>query len=121
MADYRMKIYTASVAGTTTESNKNESDETITWEAGDRIQIVNNGRTVLHMSKTGSNGTYSAITVFTVKGLAVEDPDIVVSAADKVFGPFDRDLYNDADGVLTIATGASDISGLDVRAVDAGV
>lgn len=66
--------------------------------AVDTFQIPNDGRTLLHVKKSGAGAcTVTLQTPGTVRGQAIADPTVVVPATtgDRMIGPFPVDLFSD--------------------------
>ncbi len=77
--------------------------------ASDNYIMQNDGKTILHFIKVGSNN--ANITIVTTKtvgigALAVAEQTFVVTATTGVefAGPFDPAVYNDASGDIDIST-----------------
>lgn len=69
-------------------------------------QFPNNGRCFAEVKNAG--GTQDVVTItstITVGGLTVQDPTVTVpiTTGDKMFGPFPTDVYNDSNGLVTLA------------------
>jgi hypothetical protein len=82
----------------------------------DTYHVVNDGRVFLHFKKTGGNDcTVTFDVVPTYSGLAVADRTLVVpqNTGDKMIGPFNPRIFNDAAGGYLAFT-LSEISGLTV-------
>lgn len=67
--------------------------------------FVNDGRTILVVDNgSGSELTVTITTPGTVDGLAIADKTVTVAIGDKaVIGPFPPAIYNNSDGVVTVA------------------
>lgn len=83
----------------------------------DTYLIPNDGKTYIHVKKTGANNcTVTVATQNTVDGLAITDLTVTVVATtgDKKIGPFPRDIYNNADGEIAVTF--SEVTGLSFGA-----
>lgn len=81
----------------------------------DTYQVQNDGKTVLHVKKTGANPCNVTIqTPGTVDGQAIADRVVTVPAAsgDKIIGPLSREAYSD-----TLNITFSEITGLTFAAI----
>lgn len=79
----------------------------------DTYTFPNDGKTILHVKKTGAGEcTVTIVTQSTVDGQAVADRTVSVPATtgDRFIGPFPREQYNDANGLCTVSF--SEITGL---------
>lgn len=67
-------------------------------------KFANDGRTYLHVKNGGgSPSTVTIVTQYTAGGLALADQAVsVTNAQERVIGPFPTDLYNDANGDVTV-------------------
>lgn len=84
----------------------------------DTYTFPNDGRVFLHVKKSGAGAcTVTVVTPGTVRGKAIADATISIPAStgDKMIGPFAPDLYNDANGLVTVSF--SDIAGLTAAVV----
>lgn len=86
----------------------------------DTYQVPNDGRTFLHVKKTGAGAcTVTVVTPATVAGgLGVADATFSVAATtgDRMIGPFDPSVFNDpATGLMNVTF--SDVVGLTFAAV----
>ena len=73
----------------------------------DNYIVRNNGRVLLHFEKTGAGAAVvTIITPKTVGGLAVAEQTVAVPATtgDVWAGPFNPDIYNDANGDMDLST-----------------
>lgn len=81
----------------------------------DTYLFPNDGRTFLHAKKSGAGAcTVTASTPANARGLAIADPTYTVPAStgDVIIGPFAPDLFNDANGKVSVTL--SEITGLSV-------
>lgn len=79
----------------------------------DTYKFNNDGKTFLHIKKSGAGAcTVTISTPNTVDGLAIADLTVSVPATtgDKMIGPFPREIYNDANGQVSVTF--SEITGL---------
>jgi hypothetical protein len=61
-----------------------------------------NGDVILYASNTGAgNHVLTITTPGTVGGIGIADPAVTMAAGSmRIFGPFDRDVFNNADGYI---------------------
>lgn len=88
---------------------------TTTLSTGTTYLIRNDGKTFIHMKKTGLDAcTVTFTTPGTVSGLAIADPTATVGATtgDVLMGPFPPSIYNDGNGDLNLTF--SDEKGLSI-------
>lgn len=80
-------------------------------------QVANDGRTILYFKNTDSSTvTVTLATGGTVQGIALADLAFTIAQnAEKIVGPFDRLLWNDANGYLQITYSA--VTGMTVAAI----
>lgn len=79
----------------------------------DTYRFLNDGTCRILAEKTGATDcTVTIVTPATVRGVSVTDSTYtcVATTGDVVLGPFSPDLYNDADGYLSLTL--SNITGL---------
>lgn len=84
----------------------------------DTYQIPLDGRTFLHVKKTGAGAcTVTISTPRTVRGLAISDQTVTVPATtgDRMIGPFNQEDFADASGLLNVTF--SEITGLSFAAL----
>lgn len=89
-----------------------------TPNAVDTYTFPNDGRVFLHVKKSGAGiCNVGVITPGTVRGKAIADASIAIPAStgDKMIGPFAPDLYNDANGLVSVTF--SEVTGLSVAVV----
>lgn len=62
--------------------------------------FANDGRTFIHVKNTGVETTLTIQTPATVRGFAVAEDTKTIPATtgDKMYGPFEPELYNQANG-----------------------
>ena len=85
-------------------------------------KFKNDGKTFLHVKKTGAGACDCTFTTpRTVGSLAIADPVVQVPATtgDKMIGPFEPDLFNDGDGNVTVTF--SEITGLSAAVIQSGI
>lgn len=85
----------------------------------DTYQFANDGKTFLHVKKTGANAcTVTVATPATPAGLALADLTFSVPATtgDRMIGPFDAQFYTDPVTGLTSVT-FSEVTGLTFAAI----
>ena len=73
-------------------------------------EFVNDGRTFIHIKNaSGAPITATLTTAGTVQGHAIADTIVTVGATtgEQMAGPFDRSLYNAADGNIDITWSAT--------------
>lgn len=80
-------------------------------------QVLNDGRTVLYFKNTDSSTvTVTLATGGTVAGIALADLSFTIAQnAEKIVGPFDRLLWNDANGYVQISYSA--VTAMTVAAI----
>lgn len=103
-----------------TRAGKDLTD-TGSLSTSDTYTFPNNGRTFLHFKKSGaSTCTVTIATPGSVDGLAVADLTVSVPAStgDVMVGPFPREVYNDANGLVSFTL--SNITGLTVGVASLG-
>jgi hypothetical protein len=94
---------------------------TPSYSAGDAAnghQFVNDGQTFLHVKNTGGGAcTVTLTTPATIGGVALADPTVSVpmTSGDKMIGPFDPSLFNNAGGLLYVDLSTS--SGVTLAAI----
>lgn len=106
MANVDLTVQEITVAGTT-------PSYTGSLSTSDTYRFSNDGRTFLHVKKSGANNcTVTITTPATVAGQAVADPTVTVvaSTGDKMIGPFPSNPYNDSQGIVTVSY--SEVTGL---------
>lgn len=84
----------------------------------DTYKVVNNGRMVLYVKKTGAGACdVTVVTPNNVGGLAIADRVVSVPATtgERIIGPFPPTLYNDGNQDLSVTF--SEITGLSFVAV----
>ena len=84
----------------------------------DTYTLRNDGKTMVKAVKTGAGAcTITAVTPATVRGGAVADPTYTVPATtgDVWIGPFETDVFNDSNGLVTISL--SEITGLSLSVI----
>lgn len=83
-------------------SGTNPTVKAITTE--DEYQFKNDGRITLRVTNGGAEPTdVTVVTPGTKGGLAIEDQVVTVpDGQERYIGPFETDLYNDADGNVTV-------------------
>lgn len=82
----------------------------------DTYTFPNDGRTFLYITKGANPGNVTIITPGTVGGLAIADKVVAMTPNDKTLvGPFRPDLYNDANGLVSVTF--SEATGLTVAVV----
>lgn len=107
MAETALSVVTVGKAGT--------AKTTANADTSNGNKFANDGRTFLYLFNNGSTGsaTVTIATQKTVGGYAVGDQAIALSTTqEKIAGPFDPDIFNDADGNVTMTitgTGAADV------------
>lgn len=71
-------------------------------------EFPNDGRTFLYVKNgSGSTITVTITTPQTVKGIAISDPSVSITAgSEKCIGPFDPSIFNAADGNVDVAYSA---------------
>lgn len=81
----------------------------------DNNDFDNNGKTFIIVHNAGaSSATATFTTVESRDGNAVADKAITVAAgATKIIGPFDRQIYNDSNGQVTVTAGGDGAADLD--------
>ena len=95
-----------------------ESEAFVAMAVGNTYKIRNNGRTLIHLKKTGAGAANVTIeTPKKVAGLAVADPVAIVPATtgDVMIAPVNKDLFNDAIGDVNLTTDEG--TGLTIAAV----
>ena len=95
-----------------------ESETFVSMSTGNTYKVRNNGRTLIHLKKTGAGAANITIqTPKKVAGLAVADPIAVVPATtgDVMIAPVNEDLFNDAVGDVNLTTDEG--TGLTIAAV----
>lgn len=80
-------------------------------------QVLNDGRTLLYFKNTDAGTvTVTIVTGGTVSGIALADVTFTLAQnAEKLIGPFDRLLWNDANGYVQITYSA--VTGMTVAAI----
>jgi len=77
--------------------------------ATDGVQFLNDGNTFLQFKNTnGATRTATLVTPATVRGVAIENPTVVVpiTTGDKMIGPFAPEVFNDAAGMMVATVSA---------------
>jgi len=107
MAETALTVTTVGKAGT--------AKTTANADTSNGNKFANDGKTFLYIYNNGATGTASVniATAATVGGYAVGDQAIsVTTTQEKIAGPFDPAVFNDADGNVTMTitgTGAADV------------
>lgn len=107
MAETALTVTTVGKAGT--------AKTTANADTSNGNKFANDGRTFLYLFNNGSTGsaTVTIATAKTVGGYAVGNQDIsLTTTQEKIAGPFDPDIFNDADGNVTLSisgAGATDV------------
>lgn len=80
--------------------------------------FANDGRTFLYLSNPGaSTAVVTVATGASVGGFAVADQTItLLTTVEKIAGPFDPALFNDANGLVTITFSDAGAADVDVMA-----
>ena len=70
----------------------------------DTYQFINNGRLFIHVDNAGGSSCNVTITTFAKRhGLALADRVVAVAnGVEKYIGPFDPEIYNNADGEIEV-------------------
>jgi hypothetical protein len=70
----------------------------------DGHSIANRGRTALHVKNgSGASINVTLVTAATVGGRAVADDVVAIGAgAEKIIGPLDEAVFNQADGTVSV-------------------
>lgn len=83
--------------------------------ASDRYQFPNDGRTILHVKKSGAGSCVATVVTPGTVGvgdLAIADRTVTIAAStgDVMIGPLPPSVYNDANGLCSVTF--SEITGL---------
>lgn len=82
------------------------TDNDVTSSASDTYIFPNDGRTCIAAANaSGGSGNVVVVTPNTVDGLAITDLTVAVADSKQtVIGPFPKDVYNNANGIVQLTT-----------------
>ncbi len=83
----------------------------------DGNSFANDGKVLLHVKNTGSQITLTVAAVAKLAGVSLTNPAIVIPATtgDKMIGPFDPTVFNQAAGVVYVTYTA--VTGVTIAAI----
>jgi len=98
---------------TVTKTDRSREANPVSWAAasGGGDEFVNNGKEILMVNHTNSGGagvTLTIVTQSTVDGQAIADRTVAIGAGEfHPLGPFDKGVYNDANGKVQLTWSSS--------------
>ena len=106
------------VVAVTHVDDSGDSETFVTMATGNTYKVRNNGRTLIHIKKSGAGAANITVqTPKTVGGFAVADRVVVVPAntGDVLIAPVNEDIFNDSIGDVNLTT--DEDTGLTIAAI----